>query len=522
MKRTRALKNLLYAILSGLLLTASFPPGKFEWVAWFALVPLLKSLEDVTPFRAFKLGLLAGFAHYITLIYWIIVVLGHYGGLDIFTSMAVLILFCLYLSLYPALFSLLAGLLNGKRSSLFITASLWVSLEYLRAHFLTGFPWCLIGHTQYRTLGLIQIADLAGVYGISFLLVLSNCLIAVLLFSRHPLRRPCFKLDVSLFVILLALTLLYGHQRSSGNETVPEVGQRVRVAVIQGNIDQSVKWEPAYQERTIEKYRQLSLSSGPYKPHLIVWPETSVPFFFQEKTDLSKEVSLLPGQLKAYLLFGSPAYGMKDGRNRYFNRVFVLSPAGEVAGQYDKTHLVPFGEYVPLKRFLPFVRRIVTAVGDFAPGTKIEPLKVPGFPPGILICFEVIFPELARTHVRKGAAILVNLTNDAWFGKTSAPYQHLSMAVFRAVENRRPLIRAANTGISAFISKEGKMISRGEIFQEQVLREEIVTSVPPPGFYTKYGDIFAALLTIICLIKIFFLLCYNHRIGRTKRSGLKQ
>jgi apolipoprotein N-acyltransferase len=186
-----------------------------------------------------------------------------------------------------------------------------------------------------------------------------------------------------------------------------------------------------------------------------------------------------------------------------------------LSGYYDKVHLVPFGEYVPLKRFFPFINRLVPAAGDFASGKKIAPLKLPSFSAGVLICFEVIFPELARFRARDGAGIFVNLTNDAWFGITSAPYQHLSMAVFRAVENRRPLIRAANTGISAFISPEGKIINQSELFMEEVLKNKVSLGHLSLRFYTRYGDIFPITILILCLIKIFYVLCYKKFIFRS-------
>ena len=399
MKRNRVLKKVLYSMLSGLMLTASFPPGKLDWLAWLALVPLLKALDDVSPSHAFKLGLYAGFAHFITLIYWIVVVLEHYGGLNMLTSLAVLILFCLYLSIYPALFSFLTRYLKGSRFSLFMTAGIWVALEYLRSSLLTGFPWCLIGYTQYRHLGLIQSADLVGVYGLSFLLVLSNGLIFALFFTRNPIRRPLFKLEFALIILLMVLTFAYGNRRIAGSKTDQSMGRSVNIAVVQGNIDQSVKWHPAYQEKTIHQYRRLTLAAEPYKPQLIIWPETSVPFFFQDKHELSESVSLLPKQLGTYLIFGSPAHASEGGKTRYYNRAYALSPAGEVSGYYDKNHLVPFGEYVPLKRFLPFIHRLVTAAGDFAAGEEINPLKMPILSSGILICFEVIFPELALSLI---------------------------------------------------------------------------------------------------------------------------
>jgi apolipoprotein N-acyltransferase len=176
-----------------------------------------------------------------------------------------------------------------------------------------------------------------------------------------------------------------------------------------------------------------------------------------------------------------------------------------VPGFYDKVHLVPFGEYVPLKKFLPFVHRLVPAAGDMAPGKKITPLKLPDISAGILICFEAIFPELSRKQTKEGAEILVNLTNDAWFGMTSAPHQHLSMAILRSVENRRPMIRAANTGVSAFIGPQGKILSMGEQFREEVLMLELKKPNTSLTFYTSYGDLFIPALLFMVVINVIII-----------------
>jgi len=241
-----------------------------------------------------------------------------------------------------------------------------------------------------------------------------------------------------------------------------------------------------------------------------------VPFFFQNNIKFSPRVFKISKESGADLIFGSPAYIKEKNGIRYYNRAYLLSPTGTVSGYYDKVHLVPFGEYVPLKRFLPFVQRLVQAAGDFASGKKIEPLKLHDFSAGILICFEVIFPELARIQAKKGAKILINLTNDAWFGMTSAPYQHLCMSVFRAVENGRPLIRAANTGFSAFIGPQGKIITRSDLFMEEILTQEVRLSNSSMRFYTLYGDVFAFSLLIISLIKVFHVLCYNLLINKNR------
>jgi len=513
---------LLCAVLSGVMLTASFPPGRLEWMVWFALVPLLWAVSDAPPGRAFRLGFVAGFAHSLTLIYWVVVTLQHYGGLNVFISIAVLLLFCAYLSLYPALFALITAKTGRSRFTVLLLAATWVALEITRAKALSGFPWCLLGYSQYRHLLLIQVADLVGVYGISFLIVLANGMIYTLIFRPAALKNRGFLWEGLIILCLAGMTLLYGHFRLQGMVPGKTPGEKrpIRIAIIQANIDQSIKWNPEYQDKTLEVYARLTGSSLSFKPRLIVWPETAVPFFFQNHPELARRVLAMLRGSRTDLIFGSPAYDRIDGRIRYYNRAYHLSSGGMVAGYYDKVHLVPFGEYVPFKRFLPFIHRLVVAAGDFASGEKVAPITLPGVSAGVLICFEVIFPELARLQTREGAEILVNLTNDAWFGMTHAPHQHLSMAVFRAVENRRPMVRAANTGISAFIGPRGDILMRGGLFTEAVLIMDMAPLQTPMGFYTKHGDLFALVLWIICLINIFHALCYHlfaRKRGRKKR-----
>ncbi len=503
-------RKILLAILSGVMLTASFPPGKTGWIAWFALVPLLQSLENESFSKSFILGIIAGLTHYLTLIYWIIIVLNAYGGLNLILSSVTLLLLSIYLSLYPAFFSGLIGYLKRSHFRAFLIAGIWVSLEYLRARLLTGFPWCLLGYSQSGCLHLIQTADTAGVYGISFLIMFSNAVIYLLLFRPgQAAGKGYLGLEIPLFIAILSVAIIYGNYRLSGDMEDPKEKKPVKVAIVQANIDQSVKWNPLYQKESLDIYRRLTENAYPYKPQLIVWPETAVPFFFQERSELAEEVYRISGESEALLIIGSPAYERINGSIKYYNRAYWLSGGGRSIGYYDKVHLVPFGEYVPLKTLLPFVNRLVAAAGDFASGRDIVPMSLPGIPTGILICYEAIFPELSRIHVKKGASILVNITNDAWYGMSSAPYQHLIMSVFRAVENRRPLIRAANTGFSAFIDPCGRVVLKGEIFEEKLLINDVSIKDHDLTFYCRYGDVFVYLIIIICLIKFLYELCYN-------------
>ena len=506
-----SLRNLLLAILSGVLLTLSFPPGNFSFIAWFALVPLLKSIEDTPPSKAFRLGLYSGLAHYLTLIYWIIVVLECYGNLNVFVAILALILLSLYLSLYVALFSCLTAGLKESRFALLLTACFWIALEYLKANLLTGFPWCLLGYTQYKQLYLIQTADLFGVYGIGFLIVLVNGLIFRIVTKHYRLNSTFLKWQLPIPVLFLFGTLIYGHYNLSENRTDEHAGQSVNTAIIQANIDQSVKWDPAYQVETIKTYQRLTRAARAFQPQLIVWPETSLPFFFQDNPDFSPKIFSLAGESGAILVFGSPAYKRHQGAINYYNRAYMMVPDTGQIKYYDKMHLVPFGEYVPLKKYLPFINHLVESAGNFAAGEKLTSLKTGDLSLGVLICFEAIFPELARGLTRDGANVLVNITNDAWFGRSSAPYQHISMSVFRSVENRRPMIRAANTGFSAFIGSTGAILSKSTLFAEAVLAGSVTPVSSPLTFYSRFGDLFANSLLLLSFAYVLTLLWRKRR-----------
>ena len=521
-QRALSLRDLFLAILSGLLLTASFPPGKLSFLAWIALVPLLASIREKAPRSAFKLGFIAGFFHYLTLMYWIVVVLGQYGNLSLPISLLALVLLSLFLALYPALFSSLACRLDHGPFSLFFMAAFWVSVEYARAHLVTGFPWCLLGYSQYENLAVIQIANLFGVYAVSFLIVLVNGLIFQSFFGKKPTGTPWLKWKWIFVVLLTAGTLTYGFQQLALKKARNKTAPHINVAVVQANIDQSVKWKPSVQLQTLETYFKLSRSVGHSKPALVVWPETALPFFYQDAPSLSPKMRELSTELGALLLFGSPAYKRIGRKISYYNRAYLITPDRPLTQHYDKRHLVPFGEYVPLKKYLPFINHLVQAAGNFAQGIRQDPLKEKGLSLGVLICFEAIFPELARDLSREGANLLVNITNDAWFGLTSAPYQHLSMAVFRSVETGIPMIRAANTGFSAFIGTDGHILSKTPLFVEAVLDGSIPVLPAKPTVYTRSGDLFAGGLVLISLLNLLF--SFRKRLKKratanTARSG---
>ncbi|MFC1891377.1 apolipoprotein N-acyltransferase [Thermodesulfobacteriota bacterium] len=491
------------------MLTASFPPGNLGWLAWIAFIPLLKAIETESLSESFRLGFVAGLANYLTLIYWLALVFKGYGGLNIILSLSILVLICFYFAIYPAVFSLLSHYLKNSPYRILGTAGIWITLEFLRGKLFTGLPWCLLGYSQFEELSLIQISDLVGVYGISFIIMAVNILLYIILSRslRYTFRHH--KIEILITVLILVSAFIYGEKRIAEYNRENKAQKTVKIAVIQGNIDQAVKWDLEYQEDTLNLYHRLTSSTYDFTPDLIIWPETAAPFFFQDGTEHSRKIMDIAKESSAHTIFGSPAYKlMQDGTN-YYNRVYLVSPDGFVTDYYDKVHLVPFGEYVPLKAFIPFIRILAQAAGDFVPGEKIAPVKVPDLSAGVLICYEAIFPELSRIQVQKGSEILVNVTNDAWFGMTSAPYHHLAMTVFRAVENKRHLIRSANTGFSAFIRPDGSMISHGGLFTEEVLMHEVKISNLSLTFYSRYGDIFIYTVSIISLIFFLKLLFYH-------------
>jgi len=497
-------KTVAFPLLSGLLLALSFPRPDFSWLAWFGLVPLL-GVMDRHPFRS---GFVAGCAFFGMVLYWLNIVMTTYGRMHPLFSLVAYVLLVAYLALF---FGVATWAVCRFREQLGLSYLLtlpvvWVVLEFLRSFMLTGFPWASLGYSQQSREILLQIADLFGVHGLSFLLVFVNVLVFQL---WQCLRRrgsePLPRAGLVAGFLLLVAAHAYGGWRLS--QSADAGAPTLDVALIQGNIDQSVKWNPAYQQKTVDIYRALSReAAAETAPDLIIWPESATPFYFQEPGPLSAQVTEIPRVVDSHLLFGSPAYEMGLGSYRYLNSAFLLSPAGVVLGRSDKVHLVPFGEYVPLGRFLPFIDKLVSGIGDFSPGT-VNPLPMGDGKLGVLVCFEGIFPELARDYAASGSGLLVNITNDAWFGRSSAPYQHLAMTRFRAVENRLWVARAANTGISALIDPQGRIVARSELFTPAVVRGKVVLG-GESTLYQRIGELPALLL---CALAGYWLLRTRRR-----------
>ena len=505
------LKSYVPALISGLILILCFPTIDLFGLAWLALVPFLLSLYNKKPKQAFKAGLFLGVPYFFGTLYWIYHSINHYGGVPLVASIALVILLCLYLSLYTGFFALFfsVAIRNTAFPALFIAPIFWVVLEFLRSYLFTGFPWSSIGYTQYKFLTVIQIADITGIYGVSFLVVAVNGAVADIFLIRRRIKDiPLFPLlqtviGLSLLLLFVISTFVYGHFRLG--EKRP--GKQLTASIIQGNIEQDKKWEPSYQSTVMEVYKELSLEASSSSPSIIIWPETAAPFFFETDKEYTEKLIDFQKQLDSYLLFGSVLVkGKNDAENLLSNSAVLLDKAGKVTYIYGKIHLVPFGEYVPLQKILFFLDKLVVGIGNYSSGDHYLKAETPFGSFASLICYEIIFPGLVRRFYSKDGDFIVNITNDAWFGKTTGPYQHFSMTVFRAVENRKPVIRAANTGLSGFIDSNGRIISQTDLFQRMILTGNVTTD-STRSFYSKYGDLFSYIwivFSVVLLTNLFW------------------
>jgi apolipoprotein N-acyltransferase len=509
---------ILLAVTTGILLPYCFPKYDFGLLAWVALIPLHIALDGLSRrTQAFWLGWLAGIIGSTGIMSWVVTAMTTYGKVPVVFSYGIMLLLTAYLGLYVALYS--AGVVWFRmlvpRYGLFAAPCLWVTLELLRTYLFSGLPWSLLGYSQYRQLDLIQVADHLGVYGVSFLIVLTNVALAELYLWVMPLFRGFRPARlpwefVTTAAMLVGLSWAYSTSLIA-SQAVERPKASLHVGVVQPNIDQAIKWDQAYRDETLRRYDRLTESFG-YGTDLVVWPEAATPFIFEREPVYQLQLVAMANRASAPLLFGSPAVRFDTDRKPFLlNSAYLLSPDGQLLGRYDKQHLVPFGEYIPLKSSLLFcLEKLVEGIGDFqaGPGPTVLSfqLKEPdgGGPArrvkvGVVICYEVIFPDLVRRMATNGAEFLVTITNDAWFGDSSAPYQHFSMVVFRSVENHLAFVRAANTGISGFIDPLGRITQASPIFTETALQAEIPVR-QTRTFYSRHGDVFAYGCMLISLL----------------------
>jgi apolipoprotein N-acyltransferase len=476
---------MLLGALSGLLLTGAFPKIGLDWLVWFALVPLLVAIANLSVKQSFRIGFITGLVHYLSLLYWVVPVMRTYGYLPLYLSVVILFLFAAVLAFFPAVFSMTIAAVGITPLRCLITMPLlWVALEYIRTF---------------------------SVYGVSFIIALGNSAVflAITYISRktwhsRPISKPLVLGASVMFAVGFLFSWIYGAWQIKTTDHLIAAAPTARVAVIQGNIDQSEKWDPAFQGATIRTYHRLSLAAKSENPDLIVWPESATPFFlFYDKRPTENVLAGIEQANKDFLI-GSPSFVRQNKKVTYHNSAYLIIPGTKNISKYDKAHLVPYGEYVPFKRWLPFLGKLVAQVGDFRPGTPGKTLPWKEYGLGVQICYEIIFPGLSRAMVKNDAVLLINITNDAWFGTTSGPYQHFSMAIFRAVENRRALARAANTGISGFIDPVGRILTSTPLLEEAAVTRPLPL-IHKKAFYTRFGD----LMALACLAGTMFVILFK-------------
>lgn len=489
------------ACLSGVLLIFGFPQFDLGALAWVALVPLLVALDGKRPLSALVLCFTTGLIFFPGIFHWALSI-KDYNLLD----HAIL---GVYLSSYFAVFGLALAWLRKRIDLPMAVAAppLWVASEYLRTHagFLT-FPWMLLGYSQYLHPSVIQVTSFTGIYGLGFLIVLTNALgaDAVGYWRRAqaadiPSRWPR-RVGLSAGIGLAILASTYGYGRVVVSQPLPD--EAMRIAVVQGNVPQ----QGVGRQRVVDHYATLTRAAAQAAPALTVWPETAVPGDVKRDPALQQKMRLLTRETRTFLLVGaSESAKFSKGKppdtalaHQYYNSMLLLSPEGTLDGEYRKMVLVPFGEYEPLKGVIAWPKAIAASFGRMVPGDSYTLFSIDGRQFGAAICWEVIFPHVFREFVRRGALFMVNATNESWFGPTAAPYQLLAMATIRAAENRVAIARAANTGLSAFIDPYGRITDRvkdatgRELFVEGVLVHDVPLS-RTRTFYTRYGDVFAFL-----------------------------
>ncbi len=507
------------ALLSGVLLALSFPKFGHPAFAWIALVPLLIAVSrrpalspvegpalsrvegSVPAMRAFTLGLITGVVYFVGTTYWTGTVLQQFGGVPIYLALIAMLLLALYLALFPAFTALIMARLIGGIGlrALFLAPAVWVATEYLRGYLLGGFPWVPLGNSQVTVLPVAQLASITGVYGLSALVAFVSASLAYAVLAAGRARLAGF----GAAAIAIGVVAAWGLVRISDGSLTRE-GTTLRVGLIQGNIAQEDKWNPREARRIFTTYIAMTREAVQRGAEFVIWPESSTPFMFEEDDVGEAAVRDLARELRVPILLGSDQVDRSGNVIRLYNAAFLITPEGETGAVYRKIHLVPFGEYIPFKNLLYFVSPLVERLADFAPGTSMVMLPVGAHQVNTAICYEVVYPSLIREAVLGGSQLLTTITNDGWYGSSSAPYQHFELASMRAIEQGRYLARAANTGISGIVDPYGRVLQRSAIFEEVGLVGEarVLTS---RTVYATIGDVVAyasLVLTAVAVISV--------------------
>jgi apolipoprotein N-acyltransferase len=488
---------------------ACFPKINWHPAVWFACLPLLLALLAVkSPAGAFALGYLSGAVFLAGSCYWFVVVMERYGGLTPALAWGALGLFVLVFSFFFGGFGLVIGCLAraSNAAALFFSPFLWVAMELARTYLITGFPWNLLGYGVAAP-GLRQVASVAGVYGLSFLAVAMSALLAWVVIKKG--RRPAV---AALACWIAVLALVEFSLRPPVLPQGPNLAFLLQPNVPVAETEQE-KWAPwndpshlnALVAMTISAATQYENTQLPAQPRgtsgdvmaspLVVWAENPAPFFFNSDLIFRTAMENMAKQAHAYIVVNTVTL-IGPGTAQARNSAVVLDPGGHLLMQYDKIHLVPFGEYVPAWAFPGKIGKITSGVGSYVPGSDYRVARTPQGTIGVFICYEDIFPQLVRKFALAGAGVLINISNDAWYGDSAAAFQHLEMARFRAIENHRYLLRATNDGITAVIDPYGRELERIPRHRAMVLPSWF-TYLSRQTFYTRHGDLFAWLCVVV-------------------------
>jgi apolipoprotein N-acyltransferase len=482
---------------TALLLILSFPGPDMGPFMLVALVPLLGACARLGGRKAFLAGWATGTCWLLVSYSWVSNSLSIYGGLSLpLVALSILTLATLH-GFYIGVFTSAVPALARRPVlvQVMVLPSLWTLLEVARTWFPAPFPWLMAGSAFWKTPLISGIYPVAGVYGASFWAILVN----VLWYSFPRFRdKQLVRYAIALIIVVLAVPLAL-----TAAWKLPE-GKQLRVGIVQGNFDQELKWDEARFEETVSTYLGYTDKAVRDGASLVVWPETAMTSFYQAEPALRDKLRSYSSENNVHLVFGSPGYEIQGQEILLYNRVYHLSPDG-LEQHYNKIQLVPFGEYIPFFGGLTFVERLVPGDGEFARGDWKDPFATPE-PSGALVCYEVSFPGWARRQVRGGAKILINVTNDSWFGRTWGPYQHLAISTIRAAENRVPLLRSANTGVSAVVDARGRIADSIPVGKRDYMVADITI---PEGrtVYTRWGDwivtLSAAVITLFVSITVF-------------------
>jgi apolipoprotein N-acyltransferase len=497
------------AVLSGALLALSFPRYGHPAIAWVALVPLLVALSGwhglpartpgQPPLRAFLLGLTAGAVYFAGTVYWTGTVVEQFGGLAKPVALFGMMMLAVYLAIYPAIASLLTSRFIARVGwrGIVLAPAPWVVMEYARGQYLFGgFPWIPLGSSQVTVLPVAQLASVAGVYGLSALVALVSAAFAVAVVVEGRARTASIAAATGLLLVCAG----FGAWRVAEG-SLTRGGTPITVGLVQGNIPQEQKWDPQFQREILSTHLEMTRESVARGAAFVLWPESSTPFMFDEDRAQGDEVRRLAQELRVPVLLGSDQIERKPTLHLY-NSAFLVDPAGRTAGVYRKMHLVPFGEYIPFKRWLHFVSPLVESLAEFAPGASVVMLPIGSHRVSTAICYEIVFPSLMRDAVMAGSELLTTITNDGWYGDSSAPFQHFELASMRAIEQGRYLARAANTGISGIVDPYGRVIARSSIFERTALVGE-VRFLTSRTIYSIAGDVVVYASVALTLAALF-------------------